>query len=140
MSYLNRSIVNTVMKCRGISCWKPFSHNKTKPVEYINNVSSINFCQKQFHTNNILLNQQNAAEEQLIKVLAEAFPQATDIAVVDVSGGCGSMYEVHVEAPDFKNLRIVKQHQMVTAALQKQIKSMHGIRISTSASGSCSCC
>ena len=33
------------------------------------------------------------AEEGLIRALAEAFPAATDIAVVDVSGGCGSMYE-----------------------------------------------
>ena len=60
-----------------------------------------------------------------------------DIAVVDVSGGCGSMYEVHVEAPDFKNMRIVKQHQLVTKALAKEIKDMHGIRISTSASKTC---
>ena len=86
----------------------------------------------QFHRS-VVLNQ-NAAEEQLIKALAEAFPKATDIAVVDVSGGCGSMYEVHVEAPDFRNIRTVKQHQMVTAALKTQIQSMHGIRISTSPS------
>ena len=86
----------------------------------------------QFHRSLVL--NQNAAEEQLIKALAEAFPKATDIAVVDVSGGCGSMYEVHVEAPDFRNIRTVKQHQMVTAALKTQIQSMHGIRISTSPS------
>ena len=78
--------------------------------------------------------QPSAAEEQLIKILAESFPKATDIAVVDVSGGCGSMYEVHVQAPDFKNLRTVKQHQLVTKAHAKQIKDMHGIRISTSPS------
>ena len=88
-----------------------------------------------FHTTSQNFNQQpSAAEEQLIKILAESFPKATDIAVVDVSGGCGSMYEVHVQAPDFKNLRTVKQHQLVTKALAKQIKDMHGIRISTSAS------
>jgi len=73
----------------------------------------------------------------MIKILADSFPGATDIAVVDVSGGCGSMYEVHVEAPDFKNMRIVKQHQLVTKALAKEIKDMHGIRISTSASKTC---
>ena len=84
--------------------------------------------------NTTRINLQNAAEEQLIKILAEAFPKATDIAVVDVSGGCGSMYEVHVEAPDFANIRVVKQHQMVTKALAREIKDMHGIRISTSSS------
>jgi len=76
----------------------------------------------------------NSAEENLIKILASNFPKATDIAVVDVSGGCGSMYEVFVEAPDFKGLRIVKQHQLVTKALKKEIGDMHGIRISTAAS------
>ena len=93
-----------------------------------------------FHTSSINL-QRSAAEEQIIKILAETFPKATDIAVVDVSGGCGSMYEVHVQAPDFKNLRIVKQHQLVTKALASQIKDMHGIRISTSSSPEgCGCC
>ena len=81
-------------------------------------------------------NFQNAAEENLIKILSTAFPKATDIAVVDVSGGCGSMYEVHIEAPDFAGIRIVKQHQLVTKALSSQIKDMHGIRISTVASPS----
>eukprot|EP00088_Acartia_fossae_P044410 TRINITY_DN4712_c0_g1_i1.p1 TRINITY_DN4712_c0_g1~~TRINITY_DN4712_c0_g1_i1.p1 ORF type:complete len:143 (-),score=4.02 TRINITY_DN4712_c0_g1_i1:183-566(-) len=74
------------------------------------------------------------AESNLIKVLAERFPKATDIAVVDISGGCGSMYEVYVEAPDFKGMRIVKQHKLVTEALKKEIGDMHGIRISTNAS------
>jgi len=74
------------------------------------------------------------AEESLISVLAASFPTATDIAVVDISGGCGSMYEVFVEAPDFKGVRTVKQHQMVTKALSSQIKDMHGIRISTAVS------
>ena len=88
-----------------------------------------------FSTSNTVF-QLSAAEENLIKILSTAFPKATDIAVVDVSGGCGSMYEVHIEAPDFAGMRIVKQHQLVTKALSSQIKDMHGIRISTSASPS----
>ena len=90
-----------------------------------------------FHFSTSNTNFQNAAEENLIKILSTAFPKATDIAVVDVSGGCGSMYEVHIEAPDFAGIRIVKQHQLVTKALSSQIKDMHGIRISTAASPSC---
>ena len=62
------------------------------------------------------------------------FPKATDIAVMDVSGGCGAMFEVYVEAPDFKGMRVVKQHQLVNQALASQIKEMHGLRISTAAS------
>ena len=74
------------------------------------------------------------AEVNLINTLKENFPAATDIAVVDISGGCGSMYEVFVESPDFKGMRLVKQHKMVTEALKGAIKDMHGIRISTAAS------
>ena len=76
----------------------------------------------------------SGAEMILINILREKFPSATDIAVVDISGGCGSMYEVFVESPDFKGIRIVKQHQMVTEALKAEIKDMHGLRISTSVS------
>merc|ERR1712183_804848 len=88
------------------------------------------------HRSPVRFETQSPAEEGLIKALAEAFPAATDIAVVDVSGGCGSMYEVYVEAPDFAKMRLVKQHQLVTRALSNQIKDMHGIRISTGVSGS----
>ena len=90
--------------------------------------------QAQLHTSPPLLDSPSPAEESIISSLAASFPTATDIAVVDVSGGCGSMYEVYVEAPDFKGMRVVKQHQLVTKALSSQIKDMHGIRISTSAS------
>ncbi|XP_059099311.1 bolA-like protein 3 [Tigriopus californicus] len=72
-----------------------------------------------------------SAEQKLIDILKNRFPKATDIAVVDISGGCGSMYEVYVEAPDFKGVRTVKQHQLVTEALKAEIPAMHGLRIST---------
>jgi stress-induced morphogen len=74
------------------------------------------------------------AEARLISLLRDRFPSATDMAVVDVSGGCGSMYEVFVEAPDFKGMRTVRQHQMITDALKAEIKDMHGLRISTAVS------
>jgi stress-induced morphogen len=88
------------------------------------------------HTSAPLLSQ-SPEEEALVKALATAFPAATDIAVVDISGGCGSMYEVFVEAPDFRGVRLVKQHQLVTAALKAEIGDMHGIRIATQASPGC---
>ena len=74
------------------------------------------------------------AETRLIGLLRQRFPGATDVAVADVSGGCGAMYEVYVEAPDFKGVRAVRQHQMITDALKAEIKDMHGLRISTAVS------
>ena len=73
----------------------------------------------------------SSAEIHLINILKENFPSATDIEVHDISGGCGAMYEIFLESPDFKGMRIVKQHQMVTEALKGEIKDMHGLRIST---------
>uniref|UniRef100_A0A8B9DW17 BolA family member 3 n=1 Tax=Anser cygnoides TaxID=8845 RepID=A0A8B9DW17_ANSCY len=48
------------------------------------------------------------------------------------NGGCGAMYEVHIESEEFREKRPVQQHQMVNQALSEEIKSMHGLRIFTS--------
>lgn len=60
--------------------------------------------------------------------------QATSVSVVDISGGCGAMYEIFVESNEFKGMPRVKQHQMVTETLKDEIKNMHGIRIQTAIS------
>jgi stress-induced morphogen len=41
------------------------------------------------------------------------------------------MYEVFVEAAEFRGLRMIQQHKLVTEALKEEIKEMHGLRIST---------
>merc|ERR550534_3182499 len=112
-----------------------------KPDKVIFRATSVQPCQtplltslfkesrKNLHTTTSLSSSPSPAEESLISALSASFPAATNIAVVDISGGCGSMYEVFVEAPDFKGVRVVKQHQLVTKALKAEIGEMHGIRI-----------
>ncbi|XP_027229673.2 bolA-like protein 3 [Penaeus vannamei] len=73
----------------------------------------------------------NAGEARLAEILKQRFPQATGVEVRDISGGCGAMYEVWVEAPDFKGLSRVKQHKLITQTLKSEIQDMHGLRIST---------
>nr|XP_060643344.1 bolA-like protein 3 [Anolis sagrei ordinatus] len=75
---------------------------------------------------------QTEGEVRVAQILKEKFPQAAAIKVVDISGGCGAMYEIHIESKDFKEKRTVQQHQMVNEALSEEIKSMHGLRIFTS--------
>lgn len=58
--------------------------------------------------------------------------QAQNISVVDISGGCGAMYEIVVETKEFSGLSRVKQHQLITDTLKTEIKDMHGLRIHTS--------
>jgi stress-induced morphogen len=67
----------------------------------------------------------------LTDLLRQRFPKSKLIEVTDISGGCGSMYAIYVETSEFKNLRTVKQHQLVNEVLKQQIKSMHGLRIQT---------
>jgi stress-induced morphogen len=71
-------------------------------------------------------------ESELVDILKVKFPNANKIDVVDISGGCGSMYEVYLETTQFRNIRTVRQHQLVNEALKDKVKNMHGIRIFTS--------
>ncbi|CAG4933052.1 unnamed protein product [Parnassius apollo] len=70
-------------------------------------------------------------EEQLTQVLKRSLPGITYISVQDISGGCGAMFEISIEAKEFVGLSRVKQHRLVTDSLKSEIAEMHGIRIHT---------
>ncbi|XP_071958846.1 bolA-like protein 3 [Antedon mediterranea] len=78
------------------------------------------------------LSSHTEGEQKIVKVLKTKFPEATTIEVEDISGGCGAMYQIHIESEVFSNKRIVMQHRMVNEALSEEVKEMHGLRISTS--------
>ncbi|KAG0307816.1 hypothetical protein BGZ97_000278 [Linnemannia gamsii] len=75
----------------------------------------------------------NEGEKHLYSKLFEKF-QPTKLVVEDISGGCGSMYQVEVVSSAFKDLNMVKQHRLVNETLKEEIKGMHGIRLTTKAS------
>ncbi|XP_059608911.1 bolA-like protein 3 [Phlebotomus argentipes] len=70
-------------------------------------------------------------DKDLRRSLSEKFPAAEEIAVTDISGGCGAMFEIFVRSKDFQGLSTVKQHRLITETLKEQIKDMHGLRIHT---------
>ncbi|XP_029284614.1 bolA-like protein 3 [Cottoperca gobio] len=70
-------------------------------------------------------------EARIRNVLKEKFPLAASLKVVDISGGCGAMYEIHIESSEFKGKRTIQQHQLVNQALKEEIQGMHGLRIFT---------
>ncbi|CAH2089968.1 unnamed protein product [Euphydryas editha] len=80
--------------------------------------------------------QQNclSKEEKLREALKKAIPGITYVSIEDISGGCGAMFEISIEAKEFKGLSRVKQHRLVTDSLKSEIAEMHGIRIHTSPS------
>ncbi|XP_028257542.1 bolA-like protein 3 [Parambassis ranga] len=77
------------------------------------------------------LSTQTDGEDRITKVLKDKFPLASSLKVVDISGGCGAMYEIHIESSEFKGKRTVQQHQLVNQALKDEIQGMHGLRIFT---------
>lgn len=74
-------------------------------------------------------------EQQLSETLKRSLPGITYVSVEDISGGCGAMFEVNVEAKEFVGLSRVKQHRLVTETLKSEIAEMHGIRIHTAVPG-----
>ncbi|XP_051884068.1 peroxisomal coenzyme A diphosphatase NUDT7 isoform X2 [Pristis pectinata] len=62
---------------------------------------------------------QTSGEVHIANVLKSKFPQASLVKVVDISGGCGAMYEVHVESVEFKGKRLVQQHQMINQVVRE---------------------
>ncbi len=71
-------------------------------------------------------------EEAIKQLLVRRFGASSVVDVEDISGGCGAMFDVRVLSDEFRGLRRVQQHRLVTAALGAKMSDMHGIRISTS--------
>ncbi|ODQ82517.1 hypothetical protein BABINDRAFT_31158 [Babjeviella inositovora NRRL Y-12698] len=71
-------------------------------------------------------------EKKIFGILQEKF-QPEKLQVKDVSGGCGSMFAILVEANAFKGLPMVKQHRLVNEVLKDEIKQWHGLQLRTKA-------
>ena len=72
------------------------------------------------------------ATTPLRELLAEAFPDATELEVQDRTGG-GDHFQVTVSSPRFAGLSLVEQHRLVYAALERPLAdgTIHELRIST---------
>jgi stress-induced morphogen len=72
------------------------------------------------------------AVDRLESLLREAFPEATEVSVVDRTGG-GDHFHVTVVSPRFDGLSLVDQHRLVYAALAEPLGdgTIHELRITT---------
>ncbi|KAM3540112.1 hypothetical protein ARSEF1564_006986 [Beauveria bassiana] len=75
------------------------------------------------------------AETVIAQLLTDSLSPSA-VLVQDVSGGCGSMYAIEIEAEAFRGQTILKQQRMVNAALGDVVKSWHGVQIRTRVPGS----
>ncbi|KAI3420319.1 hypothetical protein GPALN_003629 [Globodera pallida] len=73
--------------------------------------------------------------ERVTKILRAKFSETdgSQVHVEDISGGCGAMFHVRVESPQFSGVTRVNQHKMINEVLRSEIKDMHGITIETKA-------
>jgi stress-induced morphogen len=65
-------------------------------------------------------------------LLAEAFPEATELDVLDRTGG-GDHFQVVVTSPRFDGLALIDQHRLVNEALAEPLRdgTIHELRIKT---------
>ena len=72
------------------------------------------------------------ATEPLQELLEQAFPDATEVSVVDRTGG-GDHFQVTVASTRFEGLSLVDQHRLVYDALAAPLAdgSIHELRIKT---------
>ena len=73
--------------------------------------------------------------ERLETLLRDAFPDATDLRVVDRTG-TGDHFHVLVKTARFDGLSLVDQHKLVYAALEQPLGdgTIHELRITTEGS------
>jgi stress-induced morphogen len=59
--------------------------------------------------------------------------KATFVRVKDttVGGGCGPMFNILVESPEFNGKSLVQQHTMVTDILRADLPMIHGFSLKT---------
>jgi stress-induced morphogen len=72
------------------------------------------------------------ATDSLRTLLAEAFPDATELAVEDRTG-TGDHFQVTVASPRFDGLSLLDQHRLVNEALAAPLAegTIHELRIKT---------
>ena len=73
--------------------------------------------------------------DQLETLLRDAFPDATDLRVVDRTG-TGNHFHVLVKTARFDGMPLVDQHKLVYAALEEPLGdgTIHELRITTKGS------
>ncbi|KAM5532401.1 hypothetical protein V8D89_013633 [Ganoderma adspersum] len=69
--------------------------------------------------------------ERLIhQKLTEKF-KPSELRVEDVSGGCGTFYNIIIASEQFKGLTLVKQQRLVNQTLKEEIQGIHGLQLKT---------
>ncbi|WBW74958.1 mitochondrial [4Fe-4S] cluster transfer protein Fra3 [Schizosaccharomyces osmophilus] len=69
--------------------------------------------------------------ESRIRTLLNEKLCPSSLRVIDVSGGCGSMYQIVIKSKLFQGKNTLAQHRLVNSILKEEIKGMHGLNLLT---------
>lgn len=69
--------------------------------------------------------------DQVIYFKLASHFQPSKLAVVDTSGGCGTMFSITIHSAKFNGLSLIKQHRLVNLLLKDEIKNWHGLQLVT---------
>jgi len=72
-----------------------------------------------------------SSEENRAGAIKDALEKfgAQHLSVKDVSGGCGSFFNVHIVSENFEGMNRVKRERTVHKVLSEHIPSLHGISL-----------
>lgn len=57
----------------------------------------------------------------------------TSLYVKDISGGCGSMFDIDIKSPKFAGLTPLKQQKLVHQVIGEEMRKWHGVHLQTKA-------
>jgi BolA-like protein 3 len=69
-------------------------------------------------------------ELRITEKIRKGLGEGCKIEVVDLSGGCGTMLQIKVNSPVFKDKTVVQQHRLVNKCIEGE--DLHGFRLETS--------
>eukprot|EP01080_Neovahlkampfia_damariscottae_P012575 gene12575-6395_t len=72
-----------------------------------------------------------SSKQETIELLLKQKLNPIHMDVMDISGGCGSMFQIDVVSPEFEGKSILQQHKLVKQILSDEIKEMHGLTLKT---------
>lgn len=131
-SVARKCLPQTVPAAVAMTVYRPFSQTRLswqQHMEYNKGEAIEQWSKRQLR---MLQDQDFTTNEEKVlfkKLLKEYNPAA--LSVQDISGGCGSMYAIHVTSTKFNDLSIIKQHQMVNDFLKHDLAKWHGMQLVT---------
>ena len=71
-----------------------------------------------------------SSKEEVERLLVEALAP-TSVEVVDVSGDCGSAFDVHVTSAKFAGMNRLAKHRLIHDALSSVMGKIHALSVKT---------